>query len=153
MPNITFYLHDQGEPSDVPAHWLTACHVAAELSSKRQWCLVLCESQQQAEAVDELLWQFPAERFVAHNLSGEGPAKGAPVEIAWQAPARPNRHTLINLSGQIPADVERYRQLIDFVPADEAAKQSARERYKAFRAAGYSLETQPASSITEKQHG
>ncbi len=31
------------------------------------------------------LWARPAESFVPHNLAGEGPRGGAPVEIALAA--------------------------------------------------------------------
>ena len=34
--------------------------------------------------------------------------------------------------------------MIDFVPTDETRKQLARERYKHYRAAGFTLQTLPA---------
>ncbi len=48
-----------------------------------QWkrVLVACETQQQAEKIDEALWQRDPHQFVPHNLAGEGPRYGAPVKF------------------------------------------------------------------------
>ncbi|XNM63724.1 DNA polymerase III subunit chi [Escherichia coli] len=57
--------------------------------------LIACEDEQQAIRLDEALWTRPPESFVPHNLAGEGPRGGAPVEIAWPAKAQqqPSRYT------------------------------------------------------------
>ena len=106
----------------------------------KQRVFVYTADQQQAEAFDELLWQFDAERFVPHNLSGEGPRYGAPVEISWQAP-RQNRHVLVNLADTVPAFANRFNQIIEFVPADAQLKAQARERFKHYRQLGVTPQT------------
>ena len=68
----------------MPAHFALTCQLCADLFRANQRVFVYCPNQQDAEAVDEVLWQFDAERFVPHNLAGEGPSRGAPVEISWQ---------------------------------------------------------------------
>lgn len=140
---VSFYLlpdTSQNELSQPPAHFALACQLCADLYRARQRVFVYTAGQQQAEAFDELLWQFDAERFVPHNLSGEGPAYGAPVEIGWQPP-RQNRPVLLNLADTVPDFINRFSQVIEFVPADDAGKAQARERFKQYRQLGINPQT------------
>ena len=150
MPAVTFYLlpeHTAGEGT-LPVSQL-ACDLAARFFRQKQKVFIYCEHQNQAEEVDELLWQRPVDGFIPHNLAGEGPEGGAPVEIAWQAPATRNRTVCINLHRQCPDFARQFRTLIDFVPAQDQLKQQARERYKHYRSAGFFLDTQPAAQLHE----
>lgn len=152
MTQVTFYLLEQTD-QEHPAHWLVACQLAASHFRSRRRVLVLCQDKSSAEAFDNLLWQQPLDGFVPHNLTGEGPANGAPVEICWQLPQLLNRPILINLADEMPQQCQRFQQIIDFVPSEDKAKQQARERYKQYRTAGFNLATEAASSINEKHHG
>lgn len=177
MPAVTFYLLPEAELSqqdnaaeneakvkdadikdadikeNTPTYLQTACELAAMQFRRGLRAYLYCESKTHAEAVDELLWQRPADAFVPHNLAGEGPPNGAPIEIIWQAPDRANRPICINLHSHYPGFAQQCRQVFDFVPAEEGLKQQARERYKHYRAAGFQLDTQPAASLNEKQDG
>ena len=160
MSKVSFYLLDDEVenpsqlPGDFPQHLTLACDLAARCFRNKQRCLVFCENKLVAEQFDELLWQFPSNRFVPHNLFGEGPAGGAPVEINWQTPKQFNRPVLVNLAQKMPDFHQRFGQVYDFVPAQEQLKQQARDRYKYYRAAGNQMDTMPASSINEiANHG
>lgn len=140
---VSFYLLNnlaQNELGTSPAHFGLACQLCADLYRAKQRVFVYTGEQQQAEAFDELLWQFDAKRFVPHNLAGEGPKYGAPVEISWQAPKQ-NRPVLINLAPEVPSFVTMFKQVIEFVPADELLKAQARERYKQYRQLGINPQT------------
>lgn len=139
---VSFYVVNpsQHEPADAPAHVAFACQLCADLYRAKKRVFVYTASQQEAEQFDELLWQFEPERFVPHNLAGEGPAYGAPVEISWQPPKQ-SRQVLLNLSTEIPAFANRFQQIIEFVPADEQLKAQARERYKQYRQLGITPQT------------
>ncbi|MDU3068810.1 MAG: DNA polymerase III subunit chi [Escherichia coli] len=105
MKNATFYLLDNDTTVDgLSAVEQLVCEIAAERWRSGKRVLIACEDEKQAYRLDEALWARPAESFVPHNLAGEGPRGGAPVEIAW-------------------------------------LKQLARERYKAYRVAGFNLNT------------
>ena len=106
-----------------PAHLVMACLLAARCFRNKQRCLVYCQDQAMAELFDELLWQLPNDSFVPHNLVGEGPVGGAPVEISWQVPGQFNRPVLINLALTMPEFHQRFGQIYDFVPAQEQLKQ------------------------------
>lgn len=132
---VQFYLLQTDELAGVPAHFALTCQLCADLYRQNLRVFVYCPNQQDAEAVDEVLWQFDAERFVPHNLAGEGPARGAPVEISWQGP-KSSRQVLINLTDTVPAFASRFSQVIEFVPADEAGKVTARQKFKHYRQSG-----------------
>tara|TARA_R110000868_G_scaffold59624_4_gene182963 strand:+ start:389 stop:844 length:456 start_codon:yes stop_codon:yes gene_type:complete len=150
MAKVSFYLLDeQTAISPQTALLNLACLVAARCFRQKQKCLVFCQDKQQAEQFDELLWQLPSNSFVPHNLAGEGPVGGAPVEIHWQSPQQFSRAILINLAEQLPEFHGRFKQIYDFVPSEETQKLLARERYKHYRAAGHQLETLAANSIEE----
>lgn len=152
MANVAFYLLEPTPSQNPDADTLSlACVLAARCFRQKQKCLVFCQDKQQAERFDELLWQLPAKRFVPHNLAGEGPPGGAPIEIHWQTPTQVSRAVLINLSQHLPEFHARFQQIYDFVPAEENLKLLARERYKHYRAAGHQLDTLAANSIEENE--
>jgi DNA polymerase-3 subunit chi len=138
---VTFYVladsqqSSENELSNPPAHFTLACQLCAGFYRANQRVFVYTGNQSDAELIDQLLWQFDADSFVPHNLSGEGPARGAPVEISWQPPKQ-SRQVLINLAPDIPAFANRFTDIIEFVPAGAAAKAQARERYKHYRQSG-----------------
>lgn len=137
MPQVIFYQLADDKPSAVHEK---ACDLVAEAYGNKQRCVVLCASQKDAESIDELLWQLPSQRFVPHNLAGEGPAGGAPVEIHWQDAGLPKKPCLVNLSEALPANVRQHQRIIDFVPVAEEAKKAARQRYKQYQQAGCSMQ-------------
>ncbi|MGV8261104.1 DNA polymerase III subunit chi [Pseudomonas aeruginosa] len=61
MKQATFYLLDNAEPSGaLSAHEAVACAVAANGFRSGKRVLIACESQEQAQRLDEALWQRPA---------------------------------------------------------------------------------------------
>ncbi|MGL5345106.1 MAG: DNA polymerase III subunit chi [Plesiomonas sp.] len=146
MKQATFYLLHAPAPVDAPSnltsHELLACQLAADAWRSGLRVLLACASQQNAFRLDEALWQFDPQQFVPHNLAGEGPHYGSPVEIAWPEKRNASRRDLlISLLPQVADFASAFTQVVDFVPYDETLKQLARERYKAYRQAGFQLAT------------
>lgn len=143
MKNATFYLLDNDATVDgLSAVEQLVCDIAAERWRNGKRVLIACEDEQQAIRLDEALWSRPPESFVPHNLAGEGPRGGAPVEIAW--PQKRNsspRDILISLRLNFADFATAFTEVIDFVPYEDNLKQLARERYKAYRMAGFNLNT------------
>ena len=149
MPQVTFYILPDDSPAAAgtdginQAAAVLACQLTTERFRQNQTVFILAQTQAQAEQLDEMLWQQDPHSFVPHGLSDEATVTQAPVEIGTGMPKR-SRQVLINLADGIPAFAGRFAQIIDFVPADEIQKQQARERYKQYRALGFTLETVPA---------
>lgn len=136
MPQVTFYPLSSLDAD--PAS--RACTLVANAYGNRQKVIILCATQQQAEQLDELLWQLPAERFVPHNLYGEGPSSGTPVEICWHKSQLARRQVVVNLSASMLDAPQQFQHIIDFVPVEEEAKQAARVRYKQYQQAGCQMQ-------------
>lgn len=150
MKAATFYLlPDTDQPTEDELFTLV-CQLATDRYRRGQSLFVCVETQQQAWQLDEMLWQQDPDSFVPHSLSEEPTAHQAPVEIGTSLPRR-NRQLLINLGSQAPAFAGRFAEVIDFVPTDDTLKQLARERYKQYRAAGFTLQTQPAPNAAQVQ--
>ncbi|WP_073961163.1 DNA polymerase III subunit chi, partial [Sodalis-like endosymbiont of Proechinophthirus fluctus] len=109
---------------------------------KRKRVLIACENDAQALRLDEALWAHDPNAFVPHNLAGEGPRCGAPVEICWpQRRGNAPRDLLISLLPTCADFASTFHEVIDFVPNEDALKQLARDRYKAYRSVGFQLTT------------
>lgn len=140
MTQATFYLlpEDAGSSpassgsQDSPTLPLTVLEHASMLAGHHyrqgQRVFVATPTPSLSEQLDELMWQLDAERFIPHNLQGEGPRYGAPIEIGHQPPSG-RRQVLINLCHPLPAFALNFEQIIDFIPGDPALKQQARERF------------------------
>ena len=127
MKQATFYLLDNAEPSGaLSAHEAVACAVAASGFRAGKRVLIACDPHQ----------------FVPHNLAGEGPHYGAPVELCWPG-KRGNapRDLLIALLPQFADFATAFHEVVDFVPYEDTLKQLARDRYKAYRSVGFHLTT------------
>lgn len=151
--SVTFYAlsdapdsKETGALEDVAQQGLQkAAELTLESLNAKAKITVLCSTQTQAEAFDEYIWQYPPDRFIPHNLYGEGPDMGTPVEILWEDAYQSmsrlrNKAVLINLSQIFIENQNGIQHIIDFVPSDEALKIEARNRYKRYKQAGCQLE-------------
>ena len=136
--------------SDQQALIKSVCELTTDFYRQGLGVFIHAQDKLQAELLDEALWQQPADGFIAHNLQGEGPPQGAQVVIGWQPPQH-GRAVLINLAPLAPDFARRFSQLVDFVPSDDEGKQAARERFKVYRQAGFTLITAPVPSQTQDE--
>lgn len=143
MKNATFYLLETEDQSgELSALEALTCELAATLWRAGKRVLIACEDEEQAQRLDEALWQRPPHAFVPHNLAGEGPRQGAAVELAWpHKRGNTPREVMINLQPQFADFATAFHEVIDFVPYEESLKQLARDRYKAYRSVGFRLTT------------
>ncbi|WP_392562339.1 DNA polymerase III subunit chi [Orbus sturtevantii] len=145
MKKVIFYLIEEDTSladSILLPHEKLACEKIIASWQQGFRILVSCQDQQQAEKIDEFLWQQDSASFVPHNLVGEGMPSGSPVEIAWVGKkGNNNRHLLINLQEAFPEFATIYRDIIDFVPFESRLKALARERYIAYKNVGFNLKT------------
>ena len=140
MTHVTFYQLDSEDLHNAAAH-LVLSHYRGNGRSRAQ-CVIVCEHKADAENWDEYLWQQPTDAFIPHNLRGEGPANGTPVSIVWQ-PATEQAGVMFNFAQTALPVSPRIKQIIEFVPIDDAGKQAARDRYKQYQQAGCQLQFQP----------
>lgn len=157
MASVTFYALTQSkqladnsaDTQEVDSELVMAAALLIEYVAARKKVTVLCATQKQAESFDDYIWQFPANNFIPHNLYGEGPDMGTPVEIIWHdaflgMSKLRNTGVVLNLSQQYIDNIHIINHLVDFVPVEEEQKVQARERYKRYKQAGCQLEYKTA---------
>lgn len=143
MKNAIFYLLEQNMIKDGLSRmeWLS-CDLAAMKWRAGKRVLIACKDKPQALQLDKALWRYDPEAFVPHNLAGEGPHYGAPVEVCWpQRRGNESRDLLISLLPTCANFVAAFQEVIDFVPDEDSLKQLARYRYQAYRSIGFQLFT------------
>ncbi|UVK77850.1 MAG: DNA polymerase III subunit chi [Sodalis sp. Fse] len=143
MKNVTFYLLDEHMIKDgLTAVERLACDLAAIKWREGKLVLIACEDHVQALKLDDALWVRDPNSFLPHNLSGEGPSYGAPLEVCWpQRRCNSPRDLLISLLPSCADFAFAFHEVIDFVPYEDISKQLARDRYKAYRSLGFQLIT------------
>ncbi len=121
-----------------------ACRLALMSWERGQRAQVLTEDDQAAKTVDELLWSFPAKRFVPHAVSGTREAEAAPITIT--TPERLAAGELvINLSQQPVTDPQRFERLLEIVPHQQADRDASREKFRFYKSQGLNPETHEIS--------
>ncbi|WP_278800380.1 DNA polymerase III subunit chi [Marinobacter nauticus] len=98
---------------------------------------VLCDSEEQAQDLDDLLWSFTPEAFIPHSIAKAATtACTDPVGILLYPPAAVDWDTVIVLSSTLPEDADQYRRLALVAHNDPAVLNQARGHYKQLRALG-----------------
>ena len=117
-----------------------------EKSLGRGWrALIKVESADRADALDTLLWTYNQENFLPHAQAGDGDAARQPVLITLDD-GNPNGAAILFLVGgaAMPdwssSDIQALTRIVLlFDGRDPAAVQTAREAWKAAKAAGHDV--------------
>jgi len=132
MPRADFYLIDKPRFRAEPLRLV--CELAKKAYAAEQMLVILARDQAQAEAIDDLLWAFEDDAFIPHQIVGGDEDELTAVLIAppeLEAPARP---LVLNLRDEpVP---EGFDRVLEVVPADPAARDGSRARWKAYKARG-----------------
>ena len=141
--NAQFYVLKQDDSAHQAAGAVfdLAAKIAADQYRLGHRVFIYADNTDTAHTIDDIIWSFEPDSFVPHNLQGEGPKGGAPVQIGMTPPVG-NRKILINLAEHLPDFIRRFQQVYDFVPVEPNAKQAARERFKKLRQLGAHIATQ-----------
>jgi len=135
MPRADFYLIDKPRFRDDPL--LLVCELAKRAFASEQPTLILARSQDQAEALDEKLWEFDENAFIPHQIAGDDDDAITAVLIAPPGVATADRALVINLRDDCAPGL--FERVLEVVPADEAERLGSRERWKIYKAAGFEV--------------
>lgn len=102
--------------------------------------VVRCPGPERLEALDRALWTTPPDSFLPHGSAADGNAELQPIWLTTGSD-RPNGAEVLVLVEDAPEDgLEDFaRVLVPFDGADAAAVARARERWRAWKAAGHQL--------------
>lgn len=137
MPRADFYLIDKPRFREQPL--LLVCELARKAFESGQDLLILADSYQQAEALDDLLWAFDEDAYLPHQIAGTDEDEAlAPILIVPPHIDLPLRPLVLNLR-PLPVTGACAR-ILEVVPADPAARGPLRERWKHYQSAGFTLD-------------
>ncbi len=135
MPRADFYLIAKPRFREEPLRLV--CELAKKAFDADLWTLVLARDDEQAEALDEMLWDMGDDAYIPHQVAGDEEDDSTPILIATPAIDAPMRALVINLRD---AAVEgNFERVLEVVPADEAAREPLRERWQQYKARGLDL--------------
>ena len=135
MPRADFYLIDKPRFREQPL--LLVCELARRAYAAQQPTLILTRDFEQAEAVDELLWDFDSDAYIPHQLAGDDDDAHTAVLIVPPGIDTADRPLLINLRDACPSG--RFERVLEVVAADEAERTGSRERWREYHQRGFQL--------------
>lgn len=141
MTRVDFY---QLPDKDLEASLRFACRLSLKALSSGLAVHIHVDDQQQAVAIDELMWDYPKHRLVPHAIidgleqaeSQKSARDQHPVHIGWQEPSH-DTGLLINLGSDVPSFFGRFDRVAEII-VDES-KALRRDHYKFYRQRGYPL--------------
>lgn len=136
MARADFYIISRPRFADEPLRLV--CELARRCHDTGLATTVLVRDQAQAELLDGLLWEFDEAAYVPHQIAGvDEDDDDTPVLIATPEIAVPNRPQIINLrDAAFRGTCER---VLEVVPADPAAREPLRQRWREYQARGFAL--------------
>lgn len=117
-----------------------------EKSLERGWrAIIRTDSAERSDALDNLLWTYDDQSFLAHAQAGDGEAKYQPVLITLEEGNPNGAKILFCIGGAGPADwadaalTELARIVLLFDGRDDAALAGARAAWKEAKARGHDV--------------
>lgn len=117
----------------------TACQLSQKAMQGGLRVLLHTPDAACADALDELLWHYPATAFIPHCRSNEAGAAEMPVVLSHDEQNLPQGDLLISLHTACLPFFSRYERLIEIVGLDAEDVRLGRERYGFYRDRGYEM--------------
>ncbi|MHB8424486.1 MAG: DNA polymerase III subunit chi [Gammaproteobacteria bacterium] len=136
MTQVDFYVLPDAAPRD---RALFACKLAEKAFSLGHRIFVHLSSEDEARALDELMWTFRDRSFLPHGLAAENAR--IPVCIGFGQEPGEEFHLLINLSSEVPRFFSHFERVAEVVNADAGIREHGRQRFRFYKDRGYPLET------------
>lgn len=135
MAKVDFYLITAPRFAEQPL--LLACELAKRAFAAQLPTLVYCASQEQAEELDALLWEFEDDSFLPHQICGDADDDVTAILLVPPGADTPMRQLVINLRDEV---VPRTAPMVkEIVAADAAEREGSRRRWKEYKDRGDEL--------------
>ena len=137
MTRIDFYILPVAEPHGALSF---ACRLAEKAFQGGHSVYIHGADEEQARALDTLLWQFRDSAFVPHELAiGTAPRPGCPVVVGTGEDPGDHHDVLLNLGTTIPSCFARFERVAEVVLNDAEARAESRRRWAFYKDRGYTL--------------
>ncbi|MGH8371694.1 MAG: DNA polymerase III subunit chi [Gammaproteobacteria bacterium] len=115
------------------------CQLAEKIFGLGHRIFIHTESEQDARALDDLMWVFRDRSFLPHGRAGKDPE--AAIQIGSGDEPAGEFQVLVNLAAQVPSFFSRFDRVAEVVDKDEQVRTHGRERFRFYKDRGYPLET------------
>jgi DNA polymerase-3 subunit chi len=121
-----------------------ACQVARKRYEAGQRLMVYCSDGARLTAFDRLLWAFDDTAFVPHVLASDPLAAITPIVLTAASPvadatSAADERWLMNLDDDCPPHYDGFPRMLEIVTTEPTDVQNARQRWRAYQAAGHTL--------------
>jgi DNA polymerase-3 subunit chi len=137
---VDFYVLAESAPS---AEQL-ACRLSLMAWEQGHRVSVLAPDENAARSLDELMWDYPAGRFLPHQRgeSGQdtaGRGEAGQGDAIWAAPVSivasadqvgADRDVVVNLGDTAVPHPDRFRRLLEIVPAELQLREASRDKFR-----------------------
>jgi DNA polymerase-3 subunit chi len=135
MARADFYLIDKPRFREDPL--LLVCELAKRAFDAGQQTLILTRSFDQAEQLDEKLWEFSDDAFIPHQIAGDDDDAITPVLIVPPDAATTDRALVINLREEAAPGL--FDRVLEVVAAEQSERDGSRQRWSMYKAAGFEV--------------
>lgn len=116
-----------------------ACRLAMMAWEQGHKITVLTADEKDAAALDEMMWDFPAGRFLPHGKGHAGADTPVSIEthgadIPADIPA--DQNLVINLTDHAVPNPDRFTRLLEIVPGAEQKRLASRQKFREYRDIG-----------------
>lgn len=138
MTQIDFYILPQNERE---ARLAFACRLIEKAHALGHRIYVHAETENDADALDELLWSYRPASFLPHARLGADDGDTRPgIEIGTGDDAGDHSDVLINLALKVPSFHSRFARVTEIVVQDEQVLQATRASWKFYNDSGFPLQ-------------
>ena len=143
MTEISFYFN-------VPSRTGYACRLLRR-AQRQGMALAVTGPLDALNEIDRELWTFSGPEFLPHGWierSAEIPAslRATTIWLGASPIDAPRHDALLNLGSETPPAFETFERVFEVVSVDEADRQTARERWKAYARRGYPIKRHEVSA-------
>ncbi|OGT21649.1 MAG: hypothetical protein A2V90_06125 [Gammaproteobacteria bacterium RBG_16_57_12] len=143
MTQVDFYILPDESPG---GRELFACRLAEKIQGLKHRLYIHTASEQQAEALDQLLWTFSAGSFLPHARHPHQDAIESPILIGHGQEPPNGYDVLVNLAPEVPLFFSRFERVAELVDNNVQVRQQGRERFRFYKDRGYNVASHPVKT-------
>ncbi|PID43326.1 MAG: hypothetical protein CSA52_03715 [Gammaproteobacteria bacterium] len=153
MKTARFYILKQALHSE---RYLFACRLVEKAWKQNLSIYIHTDSGQQAQLIDDRLWEFNPESFIPHEqlVPDEHGAEGPPgradlsdkrvfspviIGMSDEQAARQHRQLLVNLAAKLPDSFCQFDRVVEIANRDDAVLNAVRRHYLELQSAQFEI--------------
>lgn len=117
------------------------CRLADKVLGRGRQVYIQVANQQEAEQLDQLLWDYRPEAFIPHGIISSASSSAdtpAPVQIGWDTLPE-HRDVFINLHLDVGDDTLEFERILEIVVQQDDILKATRQNYTTYKSAGIEI--------------